>query len=260
MSKNISKRQDTDFVWTKDLSNEPTTLIVYYQGEQGFASLVAGSSLVGNKEPVCKIFSKLHQVDPMNSIPMPTYPEWKMHEVRNEDGRRYFILRLSHAYIPSPEQTKSWLYNYPVIRDIIMELNDYGLDELIYITSHIMQDFLYSEQPQIPENELLVYDYLEPEDTELQLTNGEVIDDLELILPAPSWIVCNIFNNFCLKSIRGNWLVMCANNKNTYLNTNEADRLLEYFYDVHGLAHDKKYYNEMMGAIKHAEHMGDFWR
>ena len=59
-----------------------------------------------------------------------------------------------------------------------------------------MQDFLFTEQPQIPNNELIIYDYLEPEDDVLQLTNGEVIDDLEMIVPAPSWIMCSVFNNF----------------------------------------------------------------
>jgi hypothetical protein len=256
MNKIISRRGDTDFVWSKDLDAEASTLLVYYQGEQGFSSLVAGSSLVGNKDAVCKVFSKLHQVEPMNTLPLPTYPEWKIHQLRNEDGRRYFILRISHAYTPAPEQTKAWLYNYPVMRDIVLELNEYGVDELIYLTSHVMQDFLFTEQPQIPNDELIIYDYLEPEDDVLQLTNGEVIDDLEMIVPAPSWIMCSVFNNFCDKSIRGNWLAISASDNTTYLNKNEADRLLRYLYEVHGLKHDTLYYSEMMDALKHTEHMG----
>ena len=70
----LKQRGDTDFLWMNPPydKNEPTTLVVYYSSEQGFASLIAGSSLVGNSEPVCKIFSKLHQVEPMNSLPLPT--------------------------------------------------------------------------------------------------------------------------------------------------------------------------------------------
>ena len=259
----VKQRGDTDFLWQETLSkNEPSTLVVYYSNEQGFASLIAGSSLVGNSEPVCKIFSKLHQVEPMNSLPLPTYPEWRLYCKYNSDGRRYFILKLSHAYVPSPEHTKSWLYNYPIMRDIILEMSTYGVDELVYLTSNVMQDFLFEEQPQIPQKELVVYDYVEPEDDVLQLTNGEVIDDLEMIVPSPSWIMCSLFNNFCglgannNKSIRGNWLVICANDNTTYINKKEADRLLEYMMQVHGLPYDTLYYSEMMTALSHAEHMG----
>lgn len=254
----LKQRGDTDFVWLQpsSMTNEPTTLVVYYSNEQGFASLIAGSSLVGNDEPVCKIFSKLHQVEPMNTLPLPTFPEWRLYSKYNSDGRRYFILKLSHAYIPSPEHTKSWLYNYPVLRDIVLEMNTYGVDELVYLTSNVMQDFLFEEQPQIPQNELIVYDYVEPEDDVLQLTNGEVIDDLEMIVPSPSWIMCNIFNNFCGKGIRGNWLVICASDNTRYVNKKEADRLLEYMMHVHGLPYDTLYYTEMMTALNHAEHMG----
>ena len=57
--KNYSKGIDTDFVWQKELWSEPTTLIVYFQAEQGLAPLLAGASLVADTEPVCKIFSKI---------------------------------------------------------------------------------------------------------------------------------------------------------------------------------------------------------
>ena len=75
-------------MWTKNPTHEPTTLITFYQGEQGFASFVAGMGLIGDEEPVAKIFSKLHSVDPMNTFPDPTFPEWRMYERRNDDGRR----------------------------------------------------------------------------------------------------------------------------------------------------------------------------
>ena len=65
----IDGRGDTDFVWKREVGVEPTTLVAFYQNEQGFASFIAGASLVGEEEPVCSIFSKLHQVEPMNTLP-----------------------------------------------------------------------------------------------------------------------------------------------------------------------------------------------
>ena len=112
----IESYGDTDFVWPEGrVSREPTTLITYFQGERGFASFIAGASIVAEKEDVCKIFSKLLPVEPMNTLPEPATSAWRLSEVYNEFGRRYFILRINHAYIPSAETTKAWLYNYPCL-------------------------------------------------------------------------------------------------------------------------------------------------
>lgn len=252
MSKVIDSRGDTDFVWKQETGVEPTTLIAFYQNEQGFASFIAGASLVGEEEAVCSIFSKLHQVEPMNTIPAPTFPEWRLYELRNEDGRRYFVLRINHAYIPSPEKTKAWLYNYPVFRDIITVLSEKGVDELVYLTANIMQEYIFSEQPQIPSDELLVYDYDEKDDT-LYLTDGSSIDSMDLDVPPPSWIMTACFEKFCSNPIRGNYLVMCAHTSTTFINENEADRLLLFLEEVHGLPYNDKYKTELLSVLYDAE-------
>ena len=253
--KNYSKGIDTDFMWQMELWSEPTTLIVYYQAEQGLAPLLAGASLVGDREPVCKIFSKLHQVEPMNSIPMPTYPEWRLYETYNTEGRRYFILRINHAYIPNATHTKSWLYNYPIFRDIVLELNDYGVDEMVYMTSNTMQDYLLSDQMGFGDDELAVF---EQNRDLLKIISGDtnetLVEEAEMLVPSPSWVACNVFENFSLKN-NGIYLVVCAKNSMTYLNVKPAERLLLYLYNKHKLEYDNLYYREMCAVLSEVEHL-----
>ena len=252
MVKIVDSRGDTDLVWEREVGVEPTTLVTFYQNEQGFASLIAGASLVGETVPVCSILSKLHVVDPINVLPTPITPEWRLYEMRNEDGRRYFILRISHAYIPSQNHNKSWLYNYPVFRDIMLALGDKGVDESIYITANIMQEYVYSDQAQIPSEELLVYDYDE-KDEGLYLTDGSELEEAEVDIPPPSWIAASCFKHFGPRPCRGNYIVMCAYTNTTFVNEREAESLLEFFENTHALLPDEKYKSELLQVLYEAE-------
>ena len=252
MKKVIQTLGETDFVWHREVPVEPTTLITFYQNEAGFASFIAGASLVGEHKPVCSILSKLHQVEPINALPAPIIPEWRMYELRNEDGRRYFILRINHAYIPSPQQSKTWLYNYPVFRDIMMVLSEKGVDESIYVTANVMQEYIFSDQLQIPTDELLVYDYDE-KDESLYLTDGTEIQHVEVDLPPPSWICASAFEHFNSNPVRGNYIVMSSHTGMTFVNEREAETILQYFEDTHALLPDENYKRELLEVLNEAE-------
>lgn len=255
MMKVIESYGDTDFVWLDGLPNEePTTLITYYQGERGFASFIAGSSIVAEKHLACNILSKLHPVEPMNTLPTPSTSAWRLNVLYNEFGRRYFILRINQAYIPSPEKTKAWLYNYPVFRDIVMCLSKYGVNESVYLTSHVMQDFMFAEQVMIPEDELLVYDYDDKDET-LFLTDGRSIDFHDLNIPPPSWICSECFEHFCGNTIMGNWIVVASSTNHTFVNEREAERLLQYLEDTHAILPDENYKSEFLEVLYEAEGM-----
>ena len=251
--KTIEAYGDTDFVWCNGTPTvEPTTLITYFQGERGFASFIAGTSIVGEQETTCNVFSKLLPVEPMNTFPEPATSAWRLNTIYNEDGRRYFILRINHAYIPSSSKTKAWLYNYPVFRDITMCLSKYGVDEMVYLTTNVMQDFIYAEQVNIPDTELLIYDFDSLDET-LFLTDGSSIDFQDLTVPPPCWIASETFQNFCGNTIRGNWIVVASNDHTVFVNEREAERILTYLEDTHALLPDENYKSEFLSVLYEAE-------
>jgi hypothetical protein len=245
--KMIQSMGDTDLVWQKNITVEPTTLITYFQGEQGFASFVACSGLVGESEPICKIFSKLHNVEPINTVPSPSFPEWRMYEMYNSEGRRYFVLRMSSTYVVNNDKTKAWLYNYPVMRDIVLALNKVGVEEMVYLTTNIMQEFMYQDTLQLPDDELLVYDYNFKDEELFFWESGEEIK-AQMILPPPSWMFAEVFQNFSDKNT-GNFLVVSSNTTNTFVNQEAVNTVVKFLTLMHRLKVDKTHMLKVSDAL-----------
>jgi len=245
--KMVQQMGDTDLVWSKNVAVEPTSLLVYFQGEQGCASFVACSGLVGESEPICKIFSKLHNVEAINTVPNPSFAEWRLYEAYNNIGRRYFILRMSHTYVVNQDKTKAWLYNYPVMRDIVLSLNKLGVDEMTYLTTNIMQEFMYQDTLQIPDDDLLIYDYQEKPDYSFFHDSVEETKK-QLIVPPPAWMFSEVFENFSLNN-KGNYLVVCSNTKNTFVNTNSVDTIVKFLTETHLLPIDADYMLKVEEAL-----------
>ena len=242
-TKHITEQRDVDFIWNLDTgtalsSSESTTLIVFQQNEKGFAPFIAGMGLIGESEPHCKIYSKLLEVGAYNTAPEPTFPEWRLHEMRNDIGRRYFILRISniHPLPTSDSGDHTWLYTYPILRDIILELNKSGVDEMIYLTTNQMQASLgyeFQTYAALEPHEIAVYDYCLEED-EAMTTHGRVIEK-DIILPMPSWSLPALFLSFCTAEIKGCWVVIGFNSRNNFIDKDTAKELLRYCENTHGI-------------------------
>ncbi len=249
----ISQRGDTDFVWSDDLEAEPTTILIFHQGEMGFASFIAGMGLIGEEECVCRVFSKLHNVGAFNNAPEPIFPEWRIFQRRNEDGRRFFILRITHAHpLPDSEyQDHTWLYTYPIVRDVVMEMNEYGVDEMVYLTSNLLQNIgdYDEEYATFGSDDVAVYDYMNHEENALTLEGEEI--DKQIVLACPSWPFASIFKNFSTATpIRGVWITICAKTMSEFIDRESADALLHYADFVLGLNHDKKKAQEYVEIIE----------
>ncbi len=258
--KHITQRSDADFIWQNDnLQSEPSSLIVFHQGEMGFASFIAGMGLIGEEKPVCKIFSKLHKVGAFNSAPEPTFPEWRMFETRNEDGRRFFILRITHAY-PLPDSDVAdhvWLYTYPIVRDIVMEMNQHGVDELVYLTTNMLQavnKVAPDEYISIDDGDVALFDYVNHEE-EIQTINGKDTLERQIILAPPSWPFASVFKNFCTNDIRGVWIAIGGNTKTGFIDEETSLSLLKYCKDVLGLSYSKSKVEEYIGVLRDFEHL-----
>ena len=223
---------DTDIVWTKPPTKKPTTLVTFYQGEQGFASFVAGMGLIGDEEPVARIFSKLHSVDPMNTFPDPTFPEWRMYERYNDENRRYFVFR-----------------------DITMHLSSLGVDECVYMTSHLMGSYPAAEQAYVPDDQLVVFDYLRPQE-DSYLTDGTRVEE-DMLVPPPTWMFSNVFGNFNQNVLRGNWILICSHDDNVFVNERGSDMLINFMSDIHSLGVNHGKVAEIYQMITEVEHMDD---
>jgi len=257
MSKHLSQKNAVDFVWSGDIEVEDTTLVIFHQGEMGFSSFLAGMGLIGEEKCICRIFSKLHKVGAFNTAPDPTFPEWRLFQRRNADGRRFFILRVTHSH-PLPDSEfadNTWLYTYPIVRDIVLEMNDCGVNEMVYLTTNLLQTIgdYDNEYATLETEEIGVFDYINHEDDPLTLT-GRVIEK-QLVLAAPSWTFASIFKNFCMNEIRGVWIVIGGRSVKDFIDTKTTDALLYYCDFVLGLDYNKAKVEEYIEVLNDFEQL-----
>ena len=246
MSRDISQQKDTDFVWNYDRLMEKEkmggSLLVFHQGERGFATFLTGMGMIGDAKPVCRIFSKLFLVDAYNTAPDPTFPEWRLFEIYDRDNQRHFVLRITHSY-PLPELKdgdNSWLYTYPIIRDIVLELNRFGIDSLTYMTSNLLQSTPSYDGEQfavMDSKELAIYDYMEHEEEPVSLNGMKY--DTDIILSTPSWTFGCIFKNFCTQDIKYVKLIIGGTDTHSFIDWDAFDAYKDFWHSYRSITiHD----------------------
>lgn len=262
--KEITQRSETDFVWYDKPMNHthlleigmasPTsTLLVFNQGESGFSSMIAGMGLVGEEEYICKIYSKLHNINAYNTVPNPTFPEWRLYRKFNQNGDRFFILRITNSHILPQHNSKTdncWIYTYPIIRDIVLELNQFNIDELIYLTTNLI--------PLDTETDVSVFDYLEKHESPITLKGKEMQD--EVILGSIGWSFASIFKDFCIPhsgvDISGVWVVI-GNSGHNFIDTETSSKFLDFCFTSYELNHNDEKVAEVVEILEDLEHLSD---
>jgi len=242
----IEQKQNLDLVWTDNKpKKEATHLLVYHQAEHGSATAMVGRALIGEERPIAKLYSNLMQTAGINFIPAPTWPEYRLYEVYNNNGERFFILRIPalypvHASLLPQANPMTWLYTYPIVRDIVMTLGEYGVNRMTYLTTNLFKHHAdFFEYGNVEHGEVVTYDFVTLAD-EVEKYYGdtavEVQDDFAI---APNvWIWCDVFATFSKFAVSSNVLLGSASP--SFVDTDTADTMLNYLYNTHGLHHDEE--------------------
>lgn len=255
----IEHIKDTEIVWCNGKPEaEPTHIVVFNQGEQGFASFGAGMGLIADEKPIARIFSKLFAVPAFNEIPDPLFPEWRLYERRSDEGERVFILRMIH-YAPTmindadpSANNYVWLYSYPILRDIILSLNDCGIHQSTFFTSDTLS--IFTPTPTHDLTGLAVFDYMNTEEEALSLAGVPVEGDI--VCTPPAWMWSCIFKNFCMNDDIGVWIVF-VQSPETFLDRDGMDSLLAYADSVLGLSYSESDFFNAVDSLSTLEGMGE---
>ena len=259
MTRFIEHIKDTEIVWSDGKPEaEPTQIIVFNQGEQGFASFVAGMGLIGDEKPIAKIFSKLFSVPAFNEFPDPLFPEWRLYQRRSEEGERVFILRMIHfapTMINDADPNSNnyvWLYSYPILRDIILSLNDCGVNQSTFFTSDTMS--IFTPSPSHDLSRLCVFDYMNTEEEPLSLAGIPVHGDI--LCTPPAWMWSCVFKNFCINDDWGVWIVLLQCPEE-FLDRDGMDALLDYAEVVLGLPYSESDFFNAVDSLATMEGMAE---
>ena len=262
MVKEIQQLTDTDIVWMNGKPEEKQThLVVFNQTEIGFCPFITGMGLIGEEEPIAKIYSRLHAAPALNHIPEPVFPEWRLYQRDNDEGDRFFILRLTHFtdIEPSLEEAANrnvWIYSYPVIRDVLLALDPLGVDQLTYLATDTMS--LYSTSnttDSVEEGEIAVFDYVFKEQSPMT-TGGRRINK-DIVLPTPAWLFPELFVSFSSHKEIGAWVVLSSSSF-ALVDKGSIESMKGYCSEVLGLSCNEEKLDTVMSAIfDFSQHLDD---
>ncbi len=244
----IEQKLDIDIVWLNGRrpKKEQTHLIVYHQEEHGAATTIAGKALIGERPPVASIYSKHLNTTSVNFIPVPFWPEYRLYETRNNDGKRFFVLRIPTAYPIELTQDRYankdvWMHTYPVVRDIVMTLNELGVNKMSYMTTNLFvlhKDF--KEYSKVAHGEVVSYNWSTMKE-EVTTHSGKYQEDsleLDYILAPNVWIWCDVFCNFTSSPLKlSEVLLGSASGESVDMDT--ADALLNHILLTYDLSCDE---------------------
>lgn len=256
----IEQRMDVDLVWVdKSPGIEPTNILVYHQEEHGSATALAGKALLGKETPVARVYSKLMSVPAINYMPSPMWPEYRIYETRSMDGQRWFIIRIPRCHpleITMSERmnVNNWLYTYPIVRDIILILNQYGARTLTYMTADLFSIHPeFKEYGSIKHGHLGVFNFNNINEEVLEYFGDKRSEHGSDFALAPNvWIWCNTFANF---NPSGYAKVLLTASSPKFVDMDAADALLNYIQNQYHLPYDENILNQFASQLETAADM-----
>ena len=243
----IESRMNVDLVWTDEKPEKKAThLIVYYQQEHGYATALAGRALIGQQEPIAKIYSNTMTVNAVNYIPAPFWPEYRLYETYNHNDERFFILRIPNLHpvdttMRPHANSLVWLYTYPIVRDIVMLLNEVGVNRMSYLTSNLFKFHReFEDFGEVEHGHIVEYDFVRLADEVEKMFGDTKIEENEDYAVAPNvWIWCDVFASFCANTPRFSE-VLLGSVGTGFMDSDAADTFLNHLHLKYGLNYDEE--------------------
>lgn len=242
----LEQRMDVDCLWAeKPPDREPTHLIVFNQDEHGYATTMAGSGLIGlEAEPIGQFYSKLMTVPPTNFAPYHNWQEsYRLYEIRSGDGHRFFVLKMPRVHdvdlsFHGLKNDHSWLYTYPIVRDIILILNQYGVNKLSYMTSNLFQLHKeYSHYGKLEHGHIATFDWMNSNEFVSEWFGDDYRESSFDYVFAPNvWIWCKLFCDFNSSPLLSE-VILCRGDINQ-VDADSADSLLNHLNTEYNLNTD----------------------
>tara|TARA_Y100000004_G_C8881044_1_gene397642 strand:- start:117 stop:968 length:852 start_codon:yes stop_codon:yes gene_type:complete len=261
MNGSIEQRMDVDCLWNDSPpTKEPTHLIVFNQDEHGFATTMAGAAIIGDSNPIANFYSKLMSVPATNFAPYHNWQEsYRLYETRSTDGHRFFILKMPRVHdvdlsFQGMQNDHSWLYTYPIVRDIVLILNQYGVNKLSYMSSNLFQlHKRYSHYAGLQHGHIAVFDWMNTEEFVREYFGADYNEnDADYIFAPNVWIWCKIFADFCFNPIKSE-VILCKGDTNL-VDADSADSIVNHLVHEYGLIADEGALQTMTEEVTKAIH------
>lgn len=257
--KYIEQMKDTEIVWhnsnAKPIIKGNVNLIVYSQNEYGSASYLAGASLVlGTDTHIASIYSKLMTVSAIATIPDPIWYEWRLYS-RKVGNDTVLILRVNNTFPVEPSlddgmNRNAWLYTYPTVRDVVLSLKQYNIQEMLFMTTDTLER--YSSRVDVLKNgEYVEYEWNSSE--MYKITTDAQRKELEedIFLVPISWVFANMFDAFT----DGLSKILICQGSDCPVDEISADTMLVRVSELYGLEYNQREYVRIRDLLVSAQNL-----
>ena len=243
--------EEIDVLWTDrrwPVVREGCTAVAFMQHEPSFATFISGMGIIGDREPIARIYSRHLCVEPFNHIPEVLEPCWMLYDV---DGT--LLLRLTNWVPPvSPEDTTNWLFSYPSIRDMTCLLIDLGVDKFFTLTTLLTEETPLD--PMDDEGAVMLYDFK----SEVMMGGKSILGGGELALTTPCWLFNYMFANILAHDHLSESFLCIVKTDTTGLDESAVQHFVDYYETVLNLKCDAKKMDEIRSILISIDENGHF--
>ena len=180
--KNMRTKHDTIDIYSDEQLPTIDEVVVFTENEYGMASLLAGTTIIGDREPDATVMSHLLSEMAFNAAPKMARVGWEIYFEKNADGKNIAFVMLTNwpnVQLFPPESSKAtWIYTYPSVRDLVGALQNQGAKKLLFMSSSTIHEALDPD----------VFALLSPSTIKNYVYGSESNDDDNLFFAPPTWL------------------------------------------------------------------------
>lgn len=180
--KNMRTKHDTIDIYSDEQLPTIDEVVVFTENEYGMASLLAGTTIIGDREPDATVMSHLLSEMAFNAAPKMAKVGWEIYFEKNTEGQNIAFVMLTNwpnVQLFPPESSKAtWIYTYPTVRDLVGALQNQGAKKLLFMSSSTIHEALDPD----------VFALLSPSTIKNYVYGSESNDDDNLFFAPPTWL------------------------------------------------------------------------
>lgn len=212
-----------DIYWiTEPKPNTFSNVIIFNENEHGHAGYIAMKGLVKGLSPIGYVVSHLIANLVFNQTSEPHEIGWEIYHTGDT-----LIVNINEwpptALYPIEESRATWIYIYPVVRDLLKQLKGMGASHLWSASSLAVHEALEPDEfPQLSETEYLTYNLKNATKTHISNEPWEH----NIFFTPPTWLFPYFAHKMGWETCKS---VLCGYNPEETINAKAGVTMADYF-------------------------------
>jgi hypothetical protein len=216
-------------------------VVVFTENEYGLGSLLAVSSIIGEREPDAVALSHLLAEMGFNAAPDMKPIGWEIFFEQTTNGANIAYVMLTNwpnIQLFPPDATKStWIYTYPVVRDFVELMKTLGATDLRFLSSTTIHEALDPD----------TFEVLSPKKAKTYTFGSKTNKKYNLFLTPPTWLFPYLAHNMDYEHSQ---IIMSGCDNEAEIDEEAGWTLTKHLSKIMEYSIPKKHYNKVVTRYK----------